>query len=77
VQVRRNVKLKPYTKQSIKWLVISLALFVLTAIVSQMAWMQMMAGAGYALAFTFLIIICVMAAVTLCISIYYAIITMS
>ena len=71
------MKLKPYTKQAIKWLAISLLLFATTAIVSQMAWTQMMAGAGYALAFSFLIILCVMAVVALCISIYFAIITIS
>ncbi len=71
------MKLKPYTKQAIKWLVISLLLFVTTAVVSQVAWMQMMAGAGYALAFTLLVILCVMAAIALCISIYFAIITIS
>jgi hypothetical protein len=71
------VKLKPYTKQAIKWLVISVLLFATTAVVSQVAWTQMMAGAGYALAFILLVIICVMAAVALCISIYFAIITIS
>jgi hypothetical protein len=71
------VKLKPYTKQALKWLAISLLLFAITAAVSQVAWMQMMSGAGYALAFTFLIIVCVMAAIALCISIYFAIITIS
>ena len=71
------MKLKPYTKQAIKWLTISLLLFATTAVVSQVAWTQMMAGAGYALAFILLIIICVMAAVALCISIYFAIITIS
>jgi hypothetical protein len=71
------VKLKPYTKQAIKWLVISVLLFATTAVVSQVAWTQMMAGAGYAFAFILLVIICVMAAVALCISIYFAIITIS
>ena len=71
------MKLKPYTKQAIKWLAISLLLFATTAVVSQVAWTQMMAGAGYVLAFILLIIICVMAAVALCISIYFAIITIS
>jgi hypothetical protein len=71
------VKLKPYTKKSLKWLAISLLLFAITAAVSQLAWMQMMAGAGYALAFTLLVVICVGAAVALCISIYFAIITIS
>ena len=71
------MKLKPYTKQAIKWLTISLLLFATTAVVSQVAWTQMMAGAGYVLAFILLIIICVMAAVALCISIYFAIITIS
>jgi hypothetical protein len=71
------VKLKPYTKQAIKWLAISLLLFATTAVISQVAWTQMMAGAGYALAFILLIIVCVLAAVALCISIYFAIITIS
>jgi hypothetical protein len=71
------VKLKPYTKQAIKWLTISLLLFATTAAVSQVAWTQMMAGAGYALAFALLVVVCVMAAVALCISIYFAIITIS
>ena len=71
------MKLKPYTRQALKWLAISLLLFVTTAVVSQVAWTQMMADAGYALAFSFLVVICVMAAIALCISIYFAIITIS
>ena len=71
------MKLKPYTRQALKWLAISLLLFVITAAVSQVAWAQMMAGAGYALAFALLVVLCIMAAIALCISIYFAIITIS
>lgn len=77
MQVNCIVKLKPYTKQAIKWLTISLLLLATTAAVSQVAWTQMMAGTGYVLAFALLVILCVMAAIALCISIYFAIITIS
>jgi len=51
------MRLSPYGKQAIKWLVVSFALFAATAVVRELAWAKMLAGGDYVLAFTALVIL--------------------
>jgi hypothetical protein len=71
------VKLRPYTKQAIKWLTISLLLYAITIVVSQVAFAQMIAGAGYAVAFGAIMIVSTMATIALGVSAYFGILTSS
>jgi hypothetical protein len=71
------VRLTPYAKQALKWLVSSLLLFAVTVVVSHVAWAQMMAGGSYAVAVGFLAILSITATVALCISFYFAVLVMT
>jgi hypothetical protein len=66
------VRLRPYTRQALKWLGIALLFYAVTAVVSQVAWSHMMAGSGYVLLFGALLILGSVGTVALAVACYWA-----
>ncbi len=62
-----------YGKRAAKWLLVALLLIAATVGARELAWAQMNSGSGYAIAFTFLMILGILATVALGYSIYCAI----
>jgi hypothetical protein len=66
------VRLSPYAKRSIKWLLLSLLLFALTVGVRAVAWNAMVAGGSFAVSFSLLMIFGLAGTIALMIAIYFA-----
>jgi len=66
------MRLSPYSKQAIKWLAASLAFYAIALVVREVAWGQMLAGAGYVAAFVVLMIFSSFGTIALAGACYFA-----
>ena len=61
-----------YGKRAVKWLLIALSLFAATVAIRELTWAEMLAGGGYAVAFSLVMITGILATVALGVSIFFA-----
>ncbi len=66
-----------YTRRAIKWLVVSLLLYAATFAVREVAWTEMHAGGGFALAFFVLLILGILATIALARAIFFALMALA
>ncbi len=66
-----------YTRRAIKWFVVSLLLYAATVAVREVAWAEMLAGGGFALAFFVLFILGILATIALASAIFFALMALA